>query len=137
VNLNVNITEFLNADNILITKKYLRNMARIRIRMGLNLFATSVADPGCFIPNPVSDHCSIPDPEGKKAPDPGSATLAATKRLPNSTFSLSFSPLSMRRCSIVVLIVGSIVNKKKVSASTVMYLHPLGVTHTALVTLGF
>jgi hypothetical protein len=32
----------------------------------------SVADPGCFIPDPGSDHCFIPDPGGKKAPDPGS-----------------------------------------------------------------
>jgi hypothetical protein len=32
----------------------------------------SVADSGCFIPDPGSDHCYIPDPEGKKAPDPGS-----------------------------------------------------------------
>jgi hypothetical protein len=28
--------------------------------------SASVADPGCFIPDPGSDHCSIPDP------DPGS-----------------------------------------------------------------
>jgi hypothetical protein len=31
----------------------------------------SVADPGCFIPDPTI----TPDPGGKKAPDPGSATL--------------------------------------------------------------
>jgi hypothetical protein len=40
----------------------------------LRLCSSSVADPGCFIPDPGSgsDHCSIPDPGGKKAPDPGS-----------------------------------------------------------------
>jgi hypothetical protein len=88
------------------------------ISMGLLSDVTSVADPGCFIPDPDptiapsrirgvkkhripdptyicikainkfcllipdpgSDHCSIriPDPGGKKAPDPGSATLDVT-----------------------------------------------------------
>jgi hypothetical protein len=34
-------------------------------------------DPGFAYPGSGSDHCSIPDPGGKKAPDPvsGSATL--------------------------------------------------------------
>jgi hypothetical protein len=31
-----------------------------------------------FYPGSGSDHCSIPDPGDKKAPDPGSATLVAT-----------------------------------------------------------
>jgi hypothetical protein len=34
----------------------------------------SVADPGCFIPDPMiaPSRIQIPDPGGKKAPDPGS-----------------------------------------------------------------
>jgi hypothetical protein len=35
-------------------------------------FTISVADPGCFIPDPGSDHCSIPDP------DPGSGGYKST-----------------------------------------------------------
>jgi hypothetical protein len=41
------------------------------------LFGTSVADPGCFIPDPdptiAPSRIRIPDPMGKKAADPGSA----------------------------------------------------------------
>jgi hypothetical protein len=33
---------------------------------------TSVADPGCFIPDPTIAPSRIPDPQGKKAPDPTS-----------------------------------------------------------------
>jgi hypothetical protein len=57
------------------------------------LWCCQCCDPGCFIPDPGSDHCSIPDPDpgsgsrirgvekhripdpgGKKTPDPGSGS---------------------------------------------------------------
>jgi hypothetical protein len=49
----------------------------IRLRGGLRLRympQTSVADPGCFIPDPTiaPSRIRILDPGGKKAPDPGS-----------------------------------------------------------------
>jgi hypothetical protein len=42
----------------------------------IGLLCASVADPGCFIPDPdptiALSQIRIPDPGGKKAPDPGS-----------------------------------------------------------------
>jgi hypothetical protein len=62
----------------------------------------SVADPGCFIPDPGSgsDHCSIPDripdPGGKKAPDPGSdlffTNFVYLSRIPDPTIAPSRIP---------------------------------------------
>jgi hypothetical protein len=42
--------------------------------IGFCYYKSSVADPGCFIPDPTiaPSRIRIPDPGGKKAPDPGS-----------------------------------------------------------------
>jgi hypothetical protein len=56
--------------------------------------STSVADPGCFIPDPdptiAPSRIRIPDPGGKKAPDPGSesATPMSTVGQSNNFFCL-------------------------------------------------
>jgi hypothetical protein len=46
------------------------NNKKKHFKPGKRMAESSVADPGCFIPDPGSgsDHCSIPDPD----PDPGS-----------------------------------------------------------------
>jgi hypothetical protein len=43
------------------------------------LVGSSVADPGWFIPDPTIAPSRIPDPGGKKAPDPGSRILLYIK----------------------------------------------------------
>jgi hypothetical protein len=65
--LSLNFTDITAAGNMLINPF---NLGRRLIFIVSN----NVADPGCFYPGSGSDHCSIPDPGGKKAPDPGSAT---------------------------------------------------------------
>jgi hypothetical protein len=66
------------AGTVLLDSLHLKNATIIHyctVPLLLDLIAhTSVADPGCFIPDPDPTIAPswIPDPEGKKAPDPGS-----------------------------------------------------------------
>jgi hypothetical protein len=51
----------------------------VSIKIQVTVIYASVADPECFIPDPdltiAPSRIRIPDPRGKKAPDPGSGTL--------------------------------------------------------------